>query len=502
MRLPGSRYQEHGWERVRKLLARSSAAVLQAAHAAQAWPDLLDEAQSEAQLAWFCEALMLSLNQQQMRSAAQAAGNSYGESVAELALSLALELRCLPSFWASFVQGLRQDPAVPAQEARLIKRLNDLWCNLRDRVDADQFQIACGQPCSPNKIYTYRMLDTACHEIARIFCAWPQTRQQIEAILQRDCQVQPIEVARLRQSQQLHAQIKADWIIRWSASLADFGKGAGPLHTRSKRFASLKNQPDKIAAMLAELADYQHISQSASLTENNSVLQDLCQLDAEGDWLDDLQRVLQESALQETAATPEPGDLAQWAQACQDGLQQAWHELEMDDEKTGASAEWEPASTDGAPDDVFLQQDSAEFVSHTQDLARRLLPGVLHSETPIPLPSPASARALCEALSLPPDYLEEAARAEDCESWCFQLLAQESIALRLALYLHLLGPYDICYPQAWLDPRTGALPTCKQLAGLARVSLPTFRKKRAQALNLLQQAYGLPQAAPARMEAA
>jgi hypothetical protein len=41
------------------------------------------------------------------------------------------------------------------------------------------------------------------------------------------------------------AGCKADWVIAWSATLEQFSGAAGPLHTRSKRFASLKTVPTR-----------------------------------------------------------------------------------------------------------------------------------------------------------------------------------------------------------------------------------------------------------------
>jgi hypothetical protein len=57
--------------------------------------------------------------------------------------------------------------------------------------------------------------------------------------------------------------------------------------------------------------------------------------------------------------------------------------------------------------------------------------------------------------------------------------------VRLAVYLKLLGPADDSYPDEWLDPATGELPTMQQLAGFERVSLPTLRKRRDAAIERL-----------------
>jgi hypothetical protein len=57
--------------------------------------------------------------------------------------------------------------------------------------------------------------------------------------------------------------------------------------------------------------------------------------------------------------------------------------------------------------------------------------------------------------------------------------------VRLAVYLKLLGPLDDSYPDEWLDPATGELPTMQQLAALDRISLPTLRKRRDAAIGRL-----------------
>ena len=75
------------------------------------------------------------------------------------------------------------------------------------------------------------------------------------------------------------AGCRPEWILRWSASCA------GPLHTRSKRFDALKDNPDKIGAMLAEIAEYESLSANVDADWRH----------AAGDatlWLDDYWRVM------------------------------------------------------------------------------------------------------------------------------------------------------------------------------------------------------------------
>ena len=472
MRLPGSRYQEHGWERVRKLLAHCSVAVLRAAN----WAHLLKQDEALFQLDWYTEAMALALHQLQASPRCRAAGNSDGDSVQELAQILLCELRALPQFWQAFLQAIRSDASQPAQlsEAALRKKINDMYSSLRDRVDADSYQVATGLPCSPNKIYTWRMLDTASHEIARIFANWPHSQAQVEAILDRTCPAQPIEVARLKHS----ANCQARWIINWSASLAQFGRGPGPLHTKSKRFASLKNQADKIDEMLQEIQQYQALTQSEAA---DSFAQDG---EEAALWLEDYWRVIQESEAAEeldgnegAESDASEADLLAELATMQNALD--WQD-EFEFEAEPLEEEWQAQASN---DDDFAGE--VQMQSVAQQAARLLLPGILHTETSVPQLDTASARALCLAISLPPDYLEEAQAAEDKESLIYRLLAQEKLGIRLAVYLQQLGASDDSYPAAWLDPRTRQLPNCKQLAALAQVSLPTLRKRRALALQTL-----------------
>jgi hypothetical protein len=221
---------------------------------------------------------------------ARAAGNGYGDTVHELAVTLVVELGARPADWDALCAALAEGPA---GDALLRKKVNDMYAVLRDRVDADNYQAACGRPCSPNRMYAYRMLDTAYHDVARLFANWRAHRAQVGAILGREIAdgADPIEVRQLRTI----LDCRAEWILRWSASLEEFGGGPGPLHTRSKRFASLKTSPERIAAMLREIGDYEQLSAN----RDEDWLRDL---DDASVWVEDYWRVLQAS---EDAATPD-----------------------------------------------------------------------------------------------------------------------------------------------------------------------------------------------------
>lgn len=284
MRLPGTRYQEHGWEHVRKMLGRCFLHAF-----AQSDPALLLEtARADEQLALYIDLVAEALREDGRAARAEAPANSYGDSVAELSLSLLYELQARPGDWSAFRAALAGEHTrlgafweAPGGEAILRKKVNDMFAVLRDKVDADNYMVACGRACSANRMYTYRMLDTAYSDIARLFAAWNEHRQQVGAILGRDVTATPIE-ARLMTS---IAACRAEWVIRWSESLDTFGQGPGPLHTRSKRFASLKNSPEKIGAMLREIGDYEELSSNRD--------QDwLFDEHAAAGWTDDLWNVL------------------------------------------------------------------------------------------------------------------------------------------------------------------------------------------------------------------
>jgi hypothetical protein len=213
-------------------------------------------------------------------------------------------------------------------------------------------------------------------------------------------------------------------VLRWSESLERHTGAAGPLHTRSKRFASLQDNHDKIGAMLREIGDYEELSANRD--------QDwLLDAGAAGAWLGDYWRVLDESM---EAGTPGPDQILE---ALQD---------ELDLVEPGAL---EPSP---AADDKSIAPDVAASVS------------------------------------LPPRFVDMARMAEDRASWSARLLADDSLPVRLAVYLKLLGPADDSYPPDWLDPATGELPTMQKLAALDGVSLPTLRKRRDAAIARLREA--------------
>ena len=415
MRLPGTRYQEHGWEHVRKLLGRCSLLAFARADPA----NLLDAASERQQLALYIDLVGESLHEGGRAVRAEAPGNSYGESVFELALSLLYELQERPGDWTAFRAAVAPEHARSGRfwesaggDAILRKKVNDMFAVLRDKVDSDNYQVACGRACSANKMYTYRMLDTAYGEIARVFADWRQNSAQVAAILGRDVDAMPIEVRQMKSI----AGCRPEWVIGWSASLERFGDGPGPLHTRSKRFASLKNNPAKIAEMLREIGDYEELSSN----RDQDWLHDAGEA---ADWLEDLWRVI------EAPANDEPDQLLPAAE----------------DEFEGAVGS-EPLAAD--------EGDEAE-------------------------------REIATALSLPPRFLQLARAAQETGSWTARLLAKESMPVRLAVYLKMMGSAGDTYPDEWLDPATGELPTMAQLAALDRLSLPTLRKRRDAAIALL-----------------
>lgn len=372
MRLPGTRYQEHGWEQVRKLLGHCS---LQAFRQCDAQL-MLDQSRAAEALEWYAAATGRLLREHARRARGEAPGNSYGDSAAELALALLYELQAQPGDWVAFLAALAADHArlgafwqEDAGQGVLRKKVNDMFAVLRDKVDSDNYQAATGLPCSPNKIYTYRMLDTAYREIAQLFANWEHNAAQAGAILGRELHGFPIEVRQMRTI----GECRAEWLIRWSETRERFGGPPGPLHTQSKRFASLKNNPAKIGAMLAEIAGYEELSANRDgdwqLDEAESL-----------SWLEDLWRVAEEAEEAELSPSPRKAELA-----------------------------------------------------------------ALH------------------AAALP---------------------------VRLAVFQTLLGAADDSYPQEWLEPETGELPSMARLAEMAGISVPTLRKRRNETIDSLNAELG------------
>jgi hypothetical protein len=447
MRLPGTRYQEHGWEQVRKVLGLCSLQAFR--HIGM--DRVLDPGQHAALLDSYIDTLAVALRALAQAPRGAAEGNSYGESVAELALGLSFELQAHPGYWDAFLATVVAEHGRSgafwhdaAFDGVLRKKVNDMYAGLRDRVDADNYIATTGQDCSPNKIYTYRMLDTAYRDIARLFDDWSGHRAQVGAILGRAVAGIPIEARQMKSI----AGCKAEWIIAWSASLEEYTGAAGPLHTRSKRFASLKNNPHKIAAMLTEIGDYEELS---SNLDSGDDWQGAAGTTAS--WLEDYWRVMGESAQHE---------------AQQQGQDAAFEEDRIlppsADEFAPAPADDEqpPAIDDDADDSA----DAALIDAAQLDAEQRTAAG----------------------LSLPLRYMELARAAQAAGSRTVRILRDASLPIRLAVYQKLLGATDDSYPDAWLDPATGALPTLPQLAALDGISMPTLRKRRNEAIDKLHAA--------------
>jgi hypothetical protein len=438
MRLPGTRYQEHGWEQVRKLLGLCSLQAFRQIEMHQ----VLNPGQHAPLLDAYTDAVAACLRASARSARGEAEGNSYGESVYELSLGLLYELQAQPSYWTAFVAAMANEHARSgafwrdaAAEGVLRKKVNDMYATLRDKVDADNYIVTTGRECSPNKIYTYRMLDTAYREISGLFAAWEQHAAQIGAILGRPLAGTPIEVRQMKSI----GGCKAEWIIRWSETLEQFGGSPGPLHTKSKRFASLKNSPEKIASLMAEIGDYVELSSNMDCAE-----------DWQGEageaalWLEDYWRVVGESEQAEASGRPA--------------------------EEDQILAAPEPDADANADVDDYAADDPRE------------------GEATFSAAELAAEQARAAGLSLPLRYLEVARAAQESGSWTVRMLRDESLPVRLAVYQKLLGVADDTYPDAWLDPATGELPTLQQLAALDQISMPTLRKRRNEAIARLQAA--------------
>jgi hypothetical protein len=441
MRLPGTRYQEHGWEQVRKLLGLCSLLVLNEDGVASLLGRDDDPDAPAALLERYTAGVASALHRGAGSARAEAPGNHYGESVAELALSLLYELQAQPSYWDGFLAAVDGEYARngafwtgPGADAIVRKKVNDMYAGLRDKVDADNYQVTLGKACSPNKIYTYRMLDTAYGEIAALFSNWQAHEEQVAAILGRAPGGMPIEARQMKSI----AGCRAEWVIRWSETLDRYAGAPGPLHTKSKRFASLKNQPEKIAAMLAEIGDYEELSAN---------------LDHADDWAGDA------------------GEAALW-------LEDYWRVL-GESEAAAPAPDHGPDRILAAPNDEFADA-LAEDAGAQDDEEAGGGPALVSTPE-----QRARDQALALSLSLPPRFVEQAAASQDGGSAMLRLLKSDTLAVRLAVYHKMLGADDDSYPDQWRDPATGELPTLQQLAALDGISMPTLRKRRNDAIARL-----------------
>lgn len=458
MRLPGTRYQEHGWEQVRKLLGRCSLHAFRQIDMRL----MLDPARHAALLDDYTDAVAAALRQSDKSSRAEAAGNSYGDSVCELALSLVFELQAQPAYWTGLTTAIAGEHArigafwqQASADGILRKKVNDMYAGLRDKIDADNYTVSTGVASSPNKMYTYRMLDTAYRDIAQLFAGWQQHAAQVGAILGRELAGIPIEARQMKSI----AGCKAEWIIRWSASQEEFSGSPGPLHTKSKRFSSLKNSPEKIAAMLTEIGDYEELS--ANLDSGDDWQSDAGEAAL---WLEDYWRVIEESEAQEAEEEAPLADVV-------DQILQAPQSDEDDEEFELAAATTSDDEEEDAP-----PSDASAFAVQ------------IIAEAPASAAQLDAEQAIAAALSLPLRYLELARSAQDNASWALHILKDDTLAIRLAVYHKLLGASDDTYPDAWLDPATGELPTLQQLATLDQISMPTLRKRRNAAIDKLHAA--------------
>ena len=457
MRLPGTRYQEHGWEHVRKLLGRCSLAVFGAMPMAA----LLDAARRDDALDDYLDAMAVQVRDPRCHAQSAMPGNSYGDTAGELAGALLFELRAQRGAWDSLCAAVTAEHARHGAfwlrdggSAMLRKKANDMFAVLRDKADADACQAATGRPCSPNRMYTYRMLDTAYGDIARLFANWRHCAAQVAAILDREPGGMPIEA---RQMQGI-ADCRAEWIIRWSATLERFTGSPGPLHTKSKRFASLKNQPEAIAAMLEEIGAYEVLS------ANRDALGQVRSDDEEAAlWLEDYWRVVAESEAAEAAGASgayDNGESAEPADAPEPDL------LDCLLAPPGGGLQHDIAddSGDGSADDPFDDglDDGAGHVDDGPDAGAD------------------------DEVSLSPHFVNQA--EQQAAGLVTAILAGVSLPVRLAVYHALLGPRDDRYPDEWLDAATGELPALRQLAALDGISMPTLRKRRNDALARLRQA--------------
>ena len=160
MRLPGTRYQEHGWEHVRKLLGHCSLQAFALCPPAR----LLAADGPAATLALYVDLAGEALRDAGAALRPEAPGNSYGDTVRELAMSLVYELQARPADWSALCAAIASEHARlgpfwdnAGGDAILRKKVNDLFAVLRDKSIPTTTRSPAGGPAAPT-----RSTPTAC----------------------------------------------------------------------------------------------------------------------------------------------------------------------------------------------------------------------------------------------------------------------------------------------------------------------------------------------------
>lgn len=511
MKLPGTQFQDHTWPSVRKLLGALTlqvgptldwvaAAQLVAAHRhakEQTKKAAKGEARTQAKalqaqavsdasalLEDYCSKMQQGF--QQLADAKHrthlalvkpgaAAGGGDGDSpigkrprpsAAQMeamagAALLVGELRLRPAVFMAFLEAARKakvNVGGAAPPATWRKLANDMYSDLRNRVDSDGYCVATGREMSPSRMYCYQHVEMYARRVQHLLRQWEANVEQVSAILGREVTTRPIESARVRRLD----ECRGEWILRWSATLARFDRDRkpGPFHTQSNKLDWLNGHPERIDAVLAEIAELEEAAGEDPSGDHWSGSTAGRPLDGDSDevylapWLD---------AMGRDVVDDEASD-----------VEEAASEAAADNPETAApEAELGGPSTDEPDDDqvALLEAEADTVESEQESWPDRLdfLDEVTEAET----------------LSPGNEWVDEGAESLDPRTHAMQhCLMPYPLPIRLAVFREVLGPRDDSYPRAWLNAK-GELPAMGQLAIQAGLSVPVLRARRAAAIQAL-----------------
>lgn len=416
MRLPGTKFQDHLWKKVRNLLIEAGLQSLRAEDLAPWIAVPVDDEEAVWREA-FQQRLFVGLATWSQRDRGRARGNLQGDSVYELATELVLAVDAFPRHFTAFRRALTRTHSdkgafwvTPEREGCIGKLIRNFAAEIRDALDHGNYVAASGKRRVPvDFMVQCRMVERIARRVQQDFKSGDLAAMAL--ILGRKLQTTPIEAGRANR----YGQLRPEWIINWSAEQTP----AGPLHTASNKHGNLRFHPEKIREIL-ELLD-----EGSRMT--TAELRDLADPDDGGEAL------VTAAALGNKAQPGGPEPETPHAEA------------QTSDDSQG-DGEWGE------------QDDDAEATDTSDPENDELAPHPRNKETET-IEEPASAprrQALIDLVRL-----------------CF---GKEEEPLQAAIWQKLLPIDD--WPDACFDAETGEAMTVEQLARRYGVSVPTFRKRR------------------------
>lgn len=429
MRLPGTKFQDHLWKRVRNLLIEVALQSLRPEDL-MAWVATPSEDDETGWRETFQQRLFVELAPWGQRDRGCAKGNLQGDSAYELATDLVLAVDAFPQRFTAFRRALCRTYSVKGafwatseREGCLGKLIRNFAAEIRDVLDHANYVAATGKRGVPvDFMVQCRIVERIARHVQQAFKNGDLAA--MSAILNREVLTTPIEAGRANR----YGQLRPEWIINWSASQMP----EGPLHTSSHKHGNLRFHPGKIQEILELLEEGSRMT--------------LAELRDFGDPQDSGAALIQAASLGNNAL---PG---------------------------GATVE-KPSAESSSPDDFPGNGDEYEEGDNGSD-ANTDEPAASH---------PESEEVLSRPRIVEEEEIEDsaaAARRQSLIDIVRQCFGKEEQALQAAIWQKLL-PFDD-WPEACFDAVNGEALTVEQLAKLYRnegakemgVSVPTFRKRR------------------------